>query len=198
MTRRSAANEQLNWRVTEIVANFEERQGRSEQAQALYDRFIRENSSSDLATAVAGDPRRRSAEAADRFAFGRARRGAVRSRQRAEPARDDRSGAAVRPRRAGAAPAIPAGATAALRYPERPEQARGKPRGTERNPEGLAVLLVGAAARRGQSRHARSHRRGDRAAQGDGGGKPELDRRPRHARRHPARQETLRRGGRCL
>jgi len=46
-------NEQLNWRVTEIVANFEERQGRSEQAQALYDRFIRQNSSSDLATAVA-------------------------------------------------------------------------------------------------------------------------------------------------
>ena len=47
------ANEQLNWRVTEIVANFEERQGRREQAQALYDRFIQQNSSSDLATAVA-------------------------------------------------------------------------------------------------------------------------------------------------
>ncbi|HEX2151491.1 MAG TPA: tetratricopeptide repeat protein [Stellaceae bacterium] len=47
------ANEQLNWRVTDVVANFEERQGRSEQAQALYDRFIRQNSSSDLATAVA-------------------------------------------------------------------------------------------------------------------------------------------------
>src|SRR3954452_22374580 len=46
-------NEQLNWRVTEIVANFEGRQGRSEQAQALYDRFLRQNSSSDLATAVA-------------------------------------------------------------------------------------------------------------------------------------------------
>jgi len=46
-------NDQLNWRVTEIVANFEERQGRGEQAQALYDRFIRQNSSSDLATAVA-------------------------------------------------------------------------------------------------------------------------------------------------
>ena len=35
------SNEQLNWRVTEIVANFEERQGRSEQAQALYDRSPR-------------------------------------------------------------------------------------------------------------------------------------------------------------
>src|SRR4051794_34201144 len=47
------ANDQLNWRVTEIVANFDERQGQSEQAQALYDRFLRQNSSSDLATAVA-------------------------------------------------------------------------------------------------------------------------------------------------
>jgi tetratricopeptide (TPR) repeat protein len=47
------ANEQLNWRVTEIVANFDERQGQSEQAQGLYDRFLSENSGSDLATAVA-------------------------------------------------------------------------------------------------------------------------------------------------
>jgi tetratricopeptide (TPR) repeat protein len=47
------ANDQLNWRVTEIVANFDERQGQTEQAQALYDRFLRQNSSSDLATAVA-------------------------------------------------------------------------------------------------------------------------------------------------
>ncbi|MGD9616461.1 MAG: tetratricopeptide repeat protein [Alphaproteobacteria bacterium] len=47
------ANEQLNWRVTDIVANFEERQGRGEQARALYDRFVRQNSTSDLATAVA-------------------------------------------------------------------------------------------------------------------------------------------------
>ena len=46
-------SDQLNWRVTEIVANFEERQGHGEQAQALYDRFVRQNSTSDLATAVA-------------------------------------------------------------------------------------------------------------------------------------------------
>ena len=48
-----AANEQLNWRLTEVIANFEERQGRGEQAQALYDRFLRQNSSSDLGLAVA-------------------------------------------------------------------------------------------------------------------------------------------------
>ena len=47
------ASEQLNWRLTDIVANFEERQGRGEQAQALYDRFIRQNSSSDLGAAIA-------------------------------------------------------------------------------------------------------------------------------------------------
>ena len=46
------ANEQLNWRLTNAIANFDERQGRGEQAQALYDRFIRQNSSSDLAMAV--------------------------------------------------------------------------------------------------------------------------------------------------
>ena len=67
-----------------------------------------------------------------------------------------------------------------------------------RDPDELALLLVGAAARRGQSRHARPHRRGDRAAQGDGGGEPELGRRRRAARRYPARQEALRRGGRRL
>ncbi len=39
--------------MTETVANFEERQGHSDQAQALYDRFLRQNSTSDLATAVA-------------------------------------------------------------------------------------------------------------------------------------------------
>ena len=102
------ANEQLNWRVTEIVANFEERQGRSEQAQALYDRFVRQNSSSDLATAVAAIRAAGPPKPPICFAFRRARRGAVRSRQRAEPARDGRSGAVVRPRRAGAAAAIPA------------------------------------------------------------------------------------------
>ena len=39
-----------------------------------------------------------------------------------------------------------------------------------RDPDELALFLVGAAARRRQSRHARPHRRGDRAAEDDGGG----------------------------
>ncbi len=59
------ANEQLNWRVTEIVANFEERQGRSEQAQALYDRFVRAEQQQRSGDRGRRDPRRRSAEAAD-------------------------------------------------------------------------------------------------------------------------------------
>src|SRR5262249_52922246 len=46
-------SDHLNWRVTEIVANFDERQGQTEQAQALYDRFVQQNSTSDLASAVA-------------------------------------------------------------------------------------------------------------------------------------------------
>jgi tetratricopeptide (TPR) repeat protein len=49
----AGTNDQLNWRVTDVVANFEERQGRGEQARALYDRFLRQNGTSDLATAVA-------------------------------------------------------------------------------------------------------------------------------------------------
>ena len=39
--------------MTEIVANFDERQGQAEQAQALYERFLQQNSTSDLASAVA-------------------------------------------------------------------------------------------------------------------------------------------------
>lgn len=47
------ASEQLNWRLTEVMANFQERQGRAEQAQALYKRFIEQNSGSDLGAAIA-------------------------------------------------------------------------------------------------------------------------------------------------
>jgi tetratricopeptide (TPR) repeat protein len=47
------ASEQLNWRLTEVIANFEERQGRGDKAQELYQRFVRQNSSSDLGAAIA-------------------------------------------------------------------------------------------------------------------------------------------------
>jgi len=44
--------EQLNWRLTDAIANFEERHGRADQANSLYQRFIRQNSGSDLALSV--------------------------------------------------------------------------------------------------------------------------------------------------
>jgi tetratricopeptide (TPR) repeat protein len=46
-------SEQLNWRLTEAIANFDERHGREAEAKALYQRFIQQNSSSDLALSVA-------------------------------------------------------------------------------------------------------------------------------------------------
>jgi tetratricopeptide (TPR) repeat protein len=46
------ANEQLNWRLTDAIANFDERHGRAAEAKALYDRFIQQNTSGDLAMSV--------------------------------------------------------------------------------------------------------------------------------------------------
>jgi tetratricopeptide (TPR) repeat protein len=48
-----AASEQLNWRLTDAIANFDERHGRAAQAKALYQRFVQQNTSSDLAWSVA-------------------------------------------------------------------------------------------------------------------------------------------------
>jgi tetratricopeptide (TPR) repeat protein len=48
-----ADSEQLNWRLTDAVANFDERHGRDAEAKALYQRFIHQNSASDLALSVA-------------------------------------------------------------------------------------------------------------------------------------------------
>src|SRR5579862_3549952 len=47
------ASPELNWRLTDAIANFDERHGRAEQAKALYQRFIKQNSGSDLALSVA-------------------------------------------------------------------------------------------------------------------------------------------------
>ncbi len=46
------ANEQLNWRLTDAIANFYERHGRSADAKALYQRFVQQNTGSDLALSV--------------------------------------------------------------------------------------------------------------------------------------------------
>jgi len=43
---------QLNWRLTDAIANFYERHGRADKAVALYQRFIRENAGSELAESV--------------------------------------------------------------------------------------------------------------------------------------------------
>jgi tetratricopeptide (TPR) repeat protein len=48
-----AASGQLNWRLTDVIANFHDRHGRPEQAKELYDRFIKQNSGSDLGVSVA-------------------------------------------------------------------------------------------------------------------------------------------------
>jgi tetratricopeptide (TPR) repeat protein len=46
------ASGQLNWRLTDAMANFYERHGRDDRAQALYQRFIQENAGSELAESV--------------------------------------------------------------------------------------------------------------------------------------------------
>ena len=49
-----ATGQQLNWRLTEAIANFDQRHGRADQANALYKKFIEQsNSSSDMALAAA-------------------------------------------------------------------------------------------------------------------------------------------------
>ena len=190
------ASEQLNWRLTEIVANFEERHGRAEQAKALYDRFIKQNSSSDLATSVAairaaGPPKppiRSAAEGLAEALFDLA--SVLNQAETIDLALlYDRFALALRPQ-FPLAQLLLADILSAQNKPEESLAVLGE------IPPGLALLLVGAAARRDQSRHARTQRRGDRAAQGDDGRKPDLDRRPDAARRHPAQQEALRRGGR--
>ena len=46
------ATGQLNWRLTDAMANFYERHGRADQADALYQRFIKDNAGSELAESV--------------------------------------------------------------------------------------------------------------------------------------------------
>jgi tetratricopeptide (TPR) repeat protein len=46
------ATGQLNWRLTDAMANFYQRHGRDDQAQALYEQFIKDNAGSELAESV--------------------------------------------------------------------------------------------------------------------------------------------------
>ena len=45
-------NNLLNWRLTDVVANFYERHGRAAEAQALYQRFMQQSSGSEIAQSV--------------------------------------------------------------------------------------------------------------------------------------------------
>jgi tetratricopeptide (TPR) repeat protein len=47
---------QLNWRLTDAMANFYERHGRADEAEALHKRFIKDNAGSELAESI--PPRR--------------------------------------------------------------------------------------------------------------------------------------------
>ncbi|HEX3538266.1 MAG TPA: tetratricopeptide repeat protein [Stellaceae bacterium] len=47
-----ATGEQLNWRVVDVVANFHTRRGHADKAKELYQRFLQQNSSSELAQSV--------------------------------------------------------------------------------------------------------------------------------------------------
>ena len=67
------ATGQLNWRMTDGMANFYLRHGRADKAQAVYQQFIKENAGSELAAAVVGvtqtgTRRRRSPRPADGLA----------------------------------------------------------------------------------------------------------------------------------
>jgi tetratricopeptide (TPR) repeat protein len=51
------ASGQLNWRLTDAMANFYARHGREDQAQELYQQFIKENAGSELAESVLASKR---------------------------------------------------------------------------------------------------------------------------------------------
>jgi tetratricopeptide (TPR) repeat protein len=51
-----AGSEQLNWRLTDAVANFEQRHGHADKAKALYQKFIQQNAGSELAIAALARP----------------------------------------------------------------------------------------------------------------------------------------------
>ncbi|HTQ34097.1 MAG TPA: tetratricopeptide repeat protein [Stellaceae bacterium] len=47
-----ADNQQLNWRLTDAIANFYERHGKADKAKALYHKFIEQNAGSEIAQTV--------------------------------------------------------------------------------------------------------------------------------------------------
>jgi tetratricopeptide (TPR) repeat protein len=51
-TKTLADNDQLNWRLTDAIANFYERHGKADKAKALYQKFIDQNIGSEIAQTV--------------------------------------------------------------------------------------------------------------------------------------------------
>jgi tetratricopeptide (TPR) repeat protein len=47
-----ATNQQLNWRLTDAIANFYERHGKADEAKALYEKFMSQNVGSEIAQTV--------------------------------------------------------------------------------------------------------------------------------------------------
>lgn len=50
-----AATPQLNWRLADVIGNFDERHGRTAEAKALYRRFIEESGGSDMGLALTAE-----------------------------------------------------------------------------------------------------------------------------------------------
>jgi tetratricopeptide (TPR) repeat protein len=51
-TKTLADNQQLNWRLTDAIANFYERHGKADKAKALYHKFVEQNAGSEIAQTV--------------------------------------------------------------------------------------------------------------------------------------------------
>ena len=51
-TKTLADNQQLNWRLTDAIANFYERHGKADKAKALYQKFMDQNAGSEIAQTV--------------------------------------------------------------------------------------------------------------------------------------------------
>ena len=106
-TRRSAATGQLNWRLTDAIGQFLRAPRPRRRGQgALPALHPARTPAASWPSRCWRRGRRAPPPPLIALAGGRPRRGAVRSRERAQPGRDDRSGAALRPLRARAATAI--------------------------------------------------------------------------------------------
>ncbi len=182
---------QLNWRLTDAMANFYQRRGRPDQAEAVYKRFIKENTGSELAEALlTAKPVRMPpplvASATDGFAEALFDLASVVN----QPETTDLALLYVRLRTRFEAAVCRWPATA-CGYSERSEQAAGEPCGPRQHPGKLALLVVGAVAHGRQSGDYRAHRRSGRRTPGDGGKGAQPDQCRNSARRPVTRPEAL-------